>query len=756
MNKTIFTSLAPNTERDDVGLSLKLLFQPWTWLKGDCVARLEGEFRSFLPIENAVAFESGRTALHAILESLNLKSDDQVLVQGFTCVVVVNAIRLAGAEPIFVDCEEGSYSMDAQAAAQLITPRTKAMIVQHTFGVPADMTELMALARQHGIFVIEDCAHAVGSRIGEKKVGTFGDTAIFSFGRDKVVSSVFGGLAVTPHADLADKLKKLQSAYPEASRVWVFRQLLHPVITFVAKSTYNWASLGKFIIFTAKRLGLISKTVETGERRGERASFAGRHMPNALACLALHQMSKLTRHSRHRQQIAQCYRQTLTGSDLGITGQEPSGWDQDVLMRYSIQSNDAPGLREAAKRQNILLGDWYDTPVAPRGTDYQAIGYIPGSCPAAERMAEHVVNLPTDIHIGLQDAKRIADFVLQQSGRLTVVEVESSERWQDFLDQNAPHTFLQSWAWGEFNQKMGDKVFRLGILDQSGLVAICLCILIEAKRGRFLFCPHGPIIRSGVNADQVLASLKDKLVQMAEQNKCSFVRISPLMPDDESTRKLFNDNAFREAPIHMHPELAWLLDIRPDEAKLMSGMRKTTRYSVRKAETEGVEVEMSSNPDDVDRFLEVYQTTVKRQHFTPFSRNYLITEFQCFAATDSARWFFAHYKGKVISAAMIIYSQDAGYYHHGASDQTYSNIPASYLLQWKAIQEAKRRGCRYYNFWGIAPDDQPKHPWHGLSLFKKGFGGSSEAYAHAKDLPLKPTYWLTYMVEWVRKAKRRL
>jgi lipid II:glycine glycyltransferase (peptidoglycan interpeptide bridge formation enzyme) len=119
-------------------------------------------------------------------------------------------------------------------------------------------------------------------------------------------------------------------------------------------------------------------------------------------------------------------------------------------------------------------------------------------------------------------------------------------------------------------------------------------------------------------------------------------------------------------------------------------------------------------------------------------------------------WFFAVYKGETISAAMIIFSGKSGFYHHGASIQRYAKIPASYLLQWAAIGEAKRRGLSEYNFWGVSPEDKPNHPWAGLSLFKKGFGGFPEAYVPAQDLPFTNKYWLNFVIEKVRKIRRHL
>jgi len=125
-------------------------------------------------------------------------------------------------------------------------------------------------------------------------------------------------------------------------------------------------------------------------------------------------------------------------------------------------------------------------------------------------------------------------------------------------------------------------------------------------------------------------------------------------------------------------------------------------------------------------------------------------------------------KEEIVSAAIIIFWQGIAFYHQGASSPKYPKIPVSYLLQWEAIKEAKKRGCNVYNFWGIAPLENKKpyrnpfgilrgkHPWAGLTLFKTGFGGYKKEYVRTQDLPLSSKYWLNYFVEIVRRTKRGL
>jgi lipid II:glycine glycyltransferase (peptidoglycan interpeptide bridge formation enzyme) len=227
-----------------------------------------------------------------------------------------------------------------------------------------------------------------------------------------------------------------------------------------------------------------------------------------------------------------------------------------------------------------------------------------------------------------------------------------------------------------------------------------------------------------------------------------------MVSDTPEWQEFFSLQHFRRAPMHMHTERSWILSLIPSEESLLSSMRKTTRYAIRRAQKEGVTIEESALPDDVDRFLPLYEKTVSRQGFTPFSREYLLKKFQAFATGNHARWFFSLHEGKTIAAAMILLLPHAAFYHHGASDPAHARIPAAHLLQWKVICRAKQQGCREYNFWGIAPEGEPKHPWAGISLFKKGFGGADFPYLHAQDKVLSKRYWFNWVVESMRRIKR--
>jgi lipid II:glycine glycyltransferase (peptidoglycan interpeptide bridge formation enzyme) len=253
---------------------------------------------------------------------------------------------------------------------------------------------------------------------------------------------------------------------------------------------------------------------------------------------------------------------------------------------------------------------------------------------------------------------------------------------------------------------------------------------------------------------------------MAKEEKCDFIRIAPILERNEENEKIFKDLGFRQAPIHIHPELTWELDLSPSENELLMGMRKTTRYLIKQAQrNKEIEIKEENSFEGIEKFNQIYQLTKERHGFVPFSFEYLKNEFSAFSKENQVSVLLGKYKGEVVSGGIFIFWQKIGFYHHGASSQKYPKIPVSYLLLWEAIKKAKNLGCQKFNFWGIAPIkisnlksqiSNLKHPWAGLTLFKIGFGGYKKEYLKTQDLVISKKYWLNFIVEKLRKVKRGL
>ncbi len=412
MKKPIFTALSPNTECDDLWLAFKLLCTPWRLRYGKSVDMLRERFSTFLHKDpnHCFFFESGRTALYTLLQALSLEKGDEILIQAYTCVAVPEPVLWVGVKPVYVDIDPTTLTMSVSDLEKKITHKTKVLIIQHTFGQPAQITELIAIAQQHHLFVIEDCAHSLGGAYHEQQLGTFGDASFFSFGRDKVISSVFGGALFVKNKALVEKMKAFVETYPFPSRLWTFQQLLHPLITGFAKATYSIA-LGKLVLKLARILKILSKAVYPEERQGYKPPFIGTRLPNSLALLALHQLNKLETFNAHRRELALFYEKELSHLPFIFPTSVLKKGEASVFLRYTLQTPDAPVIRKKAKEVEIHLGDWYTTAIAPEDVNYEKILYNPAECPVAEKVSLHTFNLPTNIQVTLKDAKRITQFL---------------------------------------------------------------------------------------------------------------------------------------------------------------------------------------------------------------------------------------------------------------------------------------------------------------------------------------------------------
>ncbi|MCD6528525.1 peptidoglycan bridge formation glycyltransferase FemA/FemB family protein, partial [bacterium] len=342
--------------------------------------------------------------------------------------------------------------------------------------------------------------------------------------------------------------------------------------------------------------------------------------------------------------------------------------------------------------------------------------------------------------------------------------IKDKEIWEDFFLDYQEKTFLQSWYWGEFQKRMGNRIFRLGIFKEDELISPVLVTKITAKRGTFLLIQHGPVIKSQISNLKsqnklVLETLLKYLKELAKKEKASFIRIAPLWKRNEENIKIFKDLKFREAPLHASAyEATWKLDITPNEEELLKNMRKTTRYLIKKTSNNpDIEVVKSKNLEDIKIYQKLNREVAKRQKFTPFSDEFIKNEFEVFTKEDKAILILGKYKDEIVAGALIIFWSGIGFYHQAASSKEYAKYSLPYLIQWEAIKEAKKRKCELYDFWGyVDPFKNKKHPWAGPSLFKMGFGGKKYEYVKTQDFILSLKYWPIFLFEKIRKFKRGL
>lgn len=321
--------------------------------------------------------------------------------------------------------------------------------------------------------------------------------------------------------------------------------------------------------------------------------------------------------------------------------------------------------------------------------------------------------------------------------------LDDQKKWDEFVLTHSPQALFQSWEWGEVQKVLGHKIDRIGYYQNGMLVAVAQAAEVHARRGSFLHVRHGPVFNGSV-----IGTVVEDLKERARRQKLLFIRMSPLLEDTEQNRNFFRSLGALPSPIHaMDGEHCWVLDLDKAINQILLEMRKTTRYEIRQAQKMGVEITLSS---DLHGFERLYEETAKRHGFVRHTG--ISEEFEMWGKAGRARLYLARYRDELLASAIILDYNHQAIYHHSASIP--SKVPVMPLLLWVAICDAKKRGRSIFNFWGIAPADSDRHPWQGITLFKKGFGGREVLYLHAWDFPVSPFYVLPYVVETVRKWRK--
>ena len=353
------------------------------------VERYESAFARLTDAESAISFAAGRMGLYAILEALGVGAGDEVIIPAFTCVVVPNAIRYRGARPVFVDIEPRTFNVDVGQVARLVTPRTRALYAQHTFGLVCNVEALVALARQRGLPVIEDAAHALGATHAGHPVGSLGDIAFFSTDHTKVINTHVGGMVTTNDAGLAKRVRRIQEAADPLPSAFVRRMARSLAVAYpLYHPRMLWC--GDLMAEALWRMGFFQFfDDELDLQKPTRYPYPAK-LSSFQARLGISQLGRLGDNLRHRRRI-------------GLELEQRIHWLRDLLMpggmnhaflRYAFLVKDRDAfLRRFAARFD--LGVWFTSVVHGRTTGLDRIGYIAGSCPNAEYVVRHVVNFPT-------------------------------------------------------------------------------------------------------------------------------------------------------------------------------------------------------------------------------------------------------------------------------------------------------------------------------------------------------------------------
>lgn len=384
---------------------LAMSYAPHRYVRGGSIEELRNALsKKFAGSINL--FASGRESLLALLQTMKLRSGEEIIVQGYTCVVVPNAIHAAGGVAVYADLNEGSLNLTPESVEACLSPRTRAVICQHTFGIPSETEKLRELCDRHKILLIEDCAHVIPDEKGPEEIGVLGDAVILSFGRDKAISGIAGGAVITRNAELSDAIRALEARALELPWREVMKLLEYGTRMRTIVRPLSWCGLQKPILAVLNAIGLFSPILTEQEREGQMSPLL-RKLPNACAFLALHSLSRLREINDHRRMLTAFY--LAEGKRRGWT--MLSGIHPDLpLQKFPLFVSGAKEKRVVLKKQNIHLDDgWTGCVVCPETVSITETGYETGSDPHAEKACKSILSLPVHPTMTLTQAKKLVE-----------------------------------------------------------------------------------------------------------------------------------------------------------------------------------------------------------------------------------------------------------------------------------------------------------------------------------------------------------
>jgi len=341
--------------------------------------------------------------------------------------------------------------------------------------------------------------------------------------------------------------------------------------------------------------------------------------------------------------------------------------------------------------------------------------------------------------------------------KYTVKTVENQSEWDKFVTAHQDANFLQSWDFYEFYLSRGFDIVRRGIYDENDqLVGVYAGEVEPAKRGRHLAVAGGPIF--DWSNPEVKKLIFDDMELQAKKLKCTFVRVRPQLQNTPENAKTFQQLGFRKAPMYLSVEFAGVLNLENSEEEILKNMRQRLRRALRKAEKNQITIEKTSDPKAIHDFYQIELQTAKRHDFYAFSEDFLTKQFAAFAKNDEAVLYIAKLGGEILAENFMIFYGNEASYHYGVSSELGTKYSGAPLLHMEAMRDARKRGIKRYNFWGIVNENDTKHRFYGVSVFKRGFGVEELKYLEARDLVLdKISYYTkTLPIETLRRKVRHV
>jgi len=351
----------------------------------------------------------GRVGLYIGLRAMDLPKGSKVLMPGYTCMVVPSAVQFAGLKPTYLDIDPETFNIDPSLLDSASGAPPSALIVQHTYGIPCEMTAIGGWAERRGVPIIEDCCHSFGSRYEGKLCGTFGKFAFMSGQWNKPFSTGLGGMLLVNDEKLADRVAEIierEAVAPGrlknlllAAQIVAYQWLVRPETTAAMMSLYRL--LGK--------LGLVAASSSNKELRGELPPGYLSTMAPCQIRKGLREMARIEENIAHRIELTRYYQRELPLIGFPVlSAKVPEGLP---LLRYPVRVANKHEVLVQAKKHRTEIGSWFELPLHPEGTRMEEFGYREGMCPEADRASREVINLPTHLKVNQSTAGKTLEFL---------------------------------------------------------------------------------------------------------------------------------------------------------------------------------------------------------------------------------------------------------------------------------------------------------------------------------------------------------
>jgi dTDP-4-amino-4,6-dideoxygalactose transaminase len=367
--------------------------------RGDeAVGQYERRFTALIGQGFGKSFSAGRMAFYSLLKVLNIGPGDEVILPAFTCAVMPNAVWRCGGTPIFADIDPGTFGSDPQDIKQKISRRTKMIVAQHSFGIPCRIEEIVKIAREHSVFLLEDSALALDSSRNGVKVGNWGDAAIFSTDHTKPLNTLVGGFFYTRDQVLFGRLEDMTKEMPPLGQA--HQQRLYDQFLF-ERRYYSPSHFGRSV-FESRIRSLLKQGSIFFEGDYSRETPVGHdypypaRLPAFLAQLGLFELERWAKEKQRRQELLREFIRLAEVSGSG--GMVPAGYldksNEVVPLRFAFSTSQAVQMKKDLSQFLDTDQFWFQSAVicCPEGPE--SLGYIPGSCPNAEETAPNMINWP--------------------------------------------------------------------------------------------------------------------------------------------------------------------------------------------------------------------------------------------------------------------------------------------------------------------------------------------------------------------------